>query len=172
MNKISISDKREETISMLLGLAVVGVVVFLIFNFIQRRKGNISLPGISQQNTAVAVKEETGRYDVKKGDSLWKIAGNVYGDGYKWQLIAKENNLSDPNQIEVGQKLIVPTLTPQQKEVPEIPSEHKVLKGESLWRIAAVYFKDGYQWTKIWELNKGILRDPGKLEIGMVLRLR
>jgi len=172
MSKISLGDKREETISMLLGLAVVAIVVFLIFNFIQRRKGNISLPGISQKNEAVVVKESPGKYDVKKGDSLWKIASRVYGDGYKWQLIARENNLSDPDQIEIGQKLMVPTLTPAQKEVTEIPSEHKVLRGESLWKIATLYYSDGFRWTKIWELNRNKLRDPGKLEIGMILRLR
>ncbi|MEK7527772.1 MAG: LysM peptidoglycan-binding domain-containing protein [Patescibacteria group bacterium] len=172
MSKISLGDKREETISMLLGLTVVAIVVFLIFNFIQRRKGNISLPGISQKNEAEKVKEDSGKYDVKKGDSLWKIASSVYGDGYKWQLIAKENNLSDPDQIEVGQKLIVPTLTPAQKEVAEIPSGHKVLRGESLWKIATIYYADGFQWTKIWELNRGVLRDPDKLEIGMMIKLK
>jgi nucleoid-associated protein YgaU len=172
MSQNSKMEKREEVISMLLGLAVVAVVIFLIFNFIQRRKGNISVPGISQNIDLTETKDVSGKYDVKKGDSLWLIASNIYGDGFKWQLIAKENGLSDPNKIEVGQKLIVPTLTPAQKEKIEIPSEYKVLRGDNLWKIATIYFNDGYQWTRIWGLNRDKLRDPGKLEIGMTLRLR
>lgn len=176
MSKILTSDRREETVSMLIGLAVVGIVVFLIFNFIQRRKGSISLPGISQQNEEIQKPVEKmevfDNYNVKKGDNLWKIASTIYGDGYKWGLIARENNLKNPGQIEVGQKLVVPTLTSQQKETPKIPSEYKVIKGDSLWKIAVIYFKDGFRWVEIWKLNKEKIMNPDRLEIGMTLRLR
>jgi len=46
-------------------------------------------------------------YTVAKGDSLWTIAVSVYGDGYKWVEIAKNNNIviAKANYIEVGQVL-------------------------------------------------------------------
>lgn len=47
-------------------------------------------------------------YTVQKGDSLWKIAVRKYGDGYQWTKIAKENNLSHPNLIHVGNVLTIP----------------------------------------------------------------
>jgi len=176
MNKNLAGEKKEETISMLLGLVVVVVIIFLISNFVRRGKGNISLPGLSQQNEVAGKPIETvksvGNYDVKKGDNLWKIANTIYGDGYKWEIIARENKISNPSQIEIGQKLIVPTLTQAQKETTEIPGEYKVIKGDNLWRIAITYFKDGYQWKKIWELNKDEIINPNRLEIGMTLRLR
>lgn len=47
-------------------------------------------------------------YTVVKGDSLWKIAVRSYGDGYKWNQIAKENNLAHPNLIHPGNVLRLP----------------------------------------------------------------
>ena len=49
-------------------------------------------------------------HEVKKGDTLWKIAEHYYGDGslYKKIFEANGNILKDPNVIKVGQKLRIP----------------------------------------------------------------
>ena len=47
-------------------------------------------------------------YTVVKGDTLWEIAVNSYGDGYKWVEIAKANNLKNPNLIHTGNVLTLP----------------------------------------------------------------
>ena len=49
-------------------------------------------------------------YEVKKGDTLWKIAKEHYGDGNLYPEIFKANQdvLSDPDKIQVGQKLRIP----------------------------------------------------------------
>lgn len=49
-------------------------------------------------------------YEVKKGDTLWKIAKEKYGDGSLYQEIFKANRdtLSDPDKIQVGQRLRIP----------------------------------------------------------------
>lgn len=46
-------------------------------------------------------------YTVKKGDSLWKIAKNLLGNGNKYKLIQSVNGLSG-SLIKVGQKLKIP----------------------------------------------------------------
>ena len=51
-----------------------------------------------------------GSYTVQPGDTLSKIARKVYGDGRKYPLIQKANNLSDPSKIHVGQVLVIPAL--------------------------------------------------------------
>lgn len=51
----------------------------------------------------VTNKIEGDSYTVVKGDHLWGIAVRAYGDGYKWVEIAKNNGITDPNYIEVGQ---------------------------------------------------------------------
>jgi nucleoid-associated protein YgaU len=47
-------------------------------------------------------------YTVVKGDTLWNIAVRAYGDGYKWTVIAHENNLAHPNIIHKGNVLALP----------------------------------------------------------------
>jgi len=50
---------------------------------------------------------------VQKGESLWIIAVKKYTNGYNWVDIARVNNLSNPSDIHVGDKLILPAVTPK-----------------------------------------------------------
>lgn len=49
-------------------------------------------------------------YIVQKGDTLWEIAKNVYGDGAQWKKIfeANRDKLSNENSLRVGMTLLVP----------------------------------------------------------------
>jgi len=55
-------------------------------------------------------KSEGEIYIVKPGDMLMKIAKDKYGDESKYRLIMEANNITDPNMLQVGQKLILPPL--------------------------------------------------------------
>jgi LysM repeat protein len=49
-------------------------------------------------------------YDVKGGDTLSKISKQFYGDSDEYMRIfyANRDKLNDPDQIQVGQKLVIP----------------------------------------------------------------
>lgn len=49
-------------------------------------------------------------YEVRSGDSLWKIAVRAYQDGYKWPEIAEANKdkVTNPNLIDEGMMLTLP----------------------------------------------------------------
>jgi len=49
-------------------------------------------------------------YTVQKGDSLWKIAQEVYGDPYQWVAIAKANDLVNPDLIHAGNVFVLPAI--------------------------------------------------------------
>lgn len=174
----------EEVVSMFLGLVIVLVVGGLIFNYFQKNKGVVNIPGSSDislnDNSQIISEKNVVYYEVVKGDNLWKIAQNKYNNGYVWSEIAKANNLKNPSSIEVGQKLVLPKIESKEiisqsqgiKPVETIQNgEYKVVRNDSLWKIAVKTYGDGYQWLKIWQANKTKLVSPDKLEIGMVLVL-
>jgi len=178
-------NSTEEVVSMFLGLVIVVVVGGLIFNYFQKNKGVVNIPGATDISLNEDLKTNTNvnnesTYEVVKGDSLWKIAQNKYNNGYAWTEIAKANNLKNPSSIEVGQKIILPKIETKEvitkslgKNSNEITQggNYKVVRNDSLWKIAVRSYGDGYQWTKIWQANKSKLVTPGKLEIGMYLSI-
>lgn len=66
-------------------------------------KGEIQKAASSEK---VTIKQT--KYTVQKGDYLWKIALEAYGDGYAWVKIASTNNLTNPDLIYQGNILILP----------------------------------------------------------------
>jgi nucleoid-associated protein YgaU len=75
--------------------------------------GNIE--GVAKVEDSVTVEKaepESKMVEVKKGDSLWKIAQAEYGDGAKYPVIFEANKpmLSDPDKIYPGQMLRIPPL--------------------------------------------------------------
>lgn len=49
-------------------------------------------------------------YTVKKGDTLYKISKNVYGEGKHWKAIyqANKNVITNPSALQLGWKLKLP----------------------------------------------------------------
>jgi outer membrane protein OmpA-like peptidoglycan-associated protein/LysM repeat protein len=56
------------------------------------------------------IKVSTKDYVTKKGDTLWKIAEETYGDGKKWKNIYRFNKdrIKDPNKLSAGTKIVIP----------------------------------------------------------------
>lgn len=49
-------------------------------------------------------------YTVERGDTLYVIAQQYYGDGSRWKEIADANNISDPRKIQPGDELTIPNV--------------------------------------------------------------
>lgn len=50
----------------------------------------------------------TKTYTMKKGDTLWALAEEYYGDGTQWKKIAKASGIKDPKKIPIGAKITIP----------------------------------------------------------------
>ena len=61
------------------------------------------------------------------------------------------------------------TTAPAVAATPAGPRSHTVVSGDTLAKMARIYYGNSGQWPKILEANKGTLEDPTKLKIGMVL---
>ncbi len=146
-------------------------------------------------------------YVVVDGDNLSVIAKKFYGDEEGNRMInvtrifqANRKLLGSPDEIYVGQKLIIPPLAasaPDNNKTENVFSatifekvksigerylspggrkakqgkQYVVREGDSLWKIAAERLGDGSRYTEIAKLNADILDDEDTLSIGMRLRM-
>lgn len=184
-NKINEETQTNQSkLSMVLGVLIILVAGVLVFNYFNKNKQDL---GPAQQTT----KEETadvspenlpGQYIVKEGDTLFSIADKYYQDGYKFEELAKENNLSDVNSLEVGQSLKIPKLEEQLAEQPAIGGgnttiwgpgiegdSYTVTEGDWLSTIAARAYGDIMAYTKLAEANN--ISNPDLIEPGQVLKI-
>lgn len=191
----------ESYTSLVLGIVVVIVISILLLSLFRTRNTD-SQQGATSTNTVATENADNSSdqktYTVKPGDDLWQIAVDQYGDGYKWTLIAKANNLANPGVINVGNKLVIPaveaekeaisivtpsptataTATPTQAPETTIsqPSTggitgntYTIKSGDYLWDIAVRAYGDGYRWVDIARANK--LVNPDIIHVGNQLQI-
>src|SRR6185436_5838426 len=65
-------------------------------------------PNFADLKHDIQARQGSQDYTVQPGDNLSKISKHFYGDANKYPVIAKANNLADPDKIKVGQKLVIP----------------------------------------------------------------
>lgn len=66
------------------------------------------------------------KYTVQKGDTLSLIAQRVWGDKMAYDKIAGYNALKNPNKIQVGQQIEIPTVDKRPLKLSQIPTKNKV----------------------------------------------
>ena len=146
---------------------------------------------------AVTRSKSAQSYVVTEGDNLAVIAKKCYGaeEGNRRKNItgifeANRKVLKSPDEIYVGQKLIVPALSDVPEKSGVFPTmifekvksigrkletkkerQYVVKAGDSLWKIAAKQLGNSNRYSEISELNAGILEDQDSLYAGMRLKL-
>lgn len=180
LKKINFS---ESYISITLGFLVVIVGGLILYNyFTQNQTGNV------QEEVATAPGEPTitqtieqklqklpTTYTVVAGDNLWKIANDLYGSGYNWVTLMEVNKLSNPDHIEVGQKLSAPVaqvikpVTGETMATAAQPRDYMIQQGDSLWKIAVKELGNGYRWSEIAQSNQ--LVNPDLIHPGNVIKI-
>ena len=109
---------KKKYISFFIGLIITSIFIIYPFfklttiviaktNYFKKEKlntGKITEKAAKTHN----VSDNNDKYVVKEGDFLWKIATDVYGDGFQWEKIAKANNLTNFDNLTEGTILIIP----------------------------------------------------------------
>lgn len=136
--------------------------------------GNVDLDISFKDYPAIIKKEKLNNYEneiindkdvinyvVKKGDTLSKIAIK-YNTTY--QMLAKYNNITNPNKIYPGQIIKIP------QDTIISPTTYVVKKGDTLTSIAK---KFGVNWKVLYSINKNIIgKNPNIIRPGMVLTIK
>lgn len=63
-----------------------------------------------QQQGTTNQADQTKQVTVKRGETLWSIAGREYGDPGKWRHIARANKIVNPQKVPAGKPIIIPPL--------------------------------------------------------------
>ncbi len=97
--------------------------------------------------------EEYFIYEVKSGDTLWRISQQYLGSGSRYTEIMKLNDLKS-EIIYAGMKLKIPVFQNSDPEAEETFREYTVKKGDTLWKIAKSKLGSGDRYTEIIVLNR------------------
>lgn len=109
-------------------------------------------------------------YTVEKGQTLMKIAYEVYGDAMKWKEIyeANRDKISNPNAIKSGMVLTVikPTVPISTEKAGE---KYEIRPGETLGTISNQIYGTPSKWRDLYEYNKDLIHDPNRIFAGFFL---
>ncbi len=137
-------------------------------------------------------------YVVQSGDTLWHIASKTLGPNGDWRVLATLNQIADPKQLRVGQRLKLPSaiadaLAPQGNppvhptapvwgETDPYPpgestaaaasgptAEYVVQLGDTLRTIANKVLSPGSDWRILATLNG--IDDPRQVRVGQRLKI-
>ncbi len=99
-------------------------------------------------------------YTVQSGDTLSQIARD---NGISVEELAKFNNIEDPNYIEVGQYIQIPSST-ETVDLSPFMTNYEVKRGDTLSQIAREYGIDYHYLAEINHIN-----DPNYIEVGQTI---
>ncbi len=138
---------------------------------------------LGPESTPVASAPEGGQesftYKIRAGDSVSRIAEMIYGSAKQWRAIAQASNLKNPDLIFAGRTLSIPVLNDQARSYRDSRSSAariggdtmtvEVKAGDSLSKIAKDTLGNAGSWQKIFEQNRGAIRNPNLIRIGQKL---
>ncbi|NIQ39943.1 MAG: LysM peptidoglycan-binding domain-containing protein [Proteobacteria bacterium] len=138
--------------------------------------------------------EQVKRYivhTIRPDESLSTLAGRYYGDYRKFHLIAQYNELEDATKVRAGQEIKIPVIegmpimadpavirTDTGEPLESMPGEivtvksyvtHTVQPGESLSKLAQMYYGDYKKFDLIAEFNS--LEDATGVKVGQEIKI-
>jgi LysM repeat protein len=122
------------------------------------------------QNTATEPVGQNGEYQVRDGDTLMKIAFEVYADVYQWRRIynANQDRIADFNNVTPGTVLRVdPPVNPVSIE--RNGEAYLIQPGDTLGTISSSVYGTAKHWKALWDNNRQMIQDPNRIYAGFYL---
>jgi nucleoid-associated protein YgaU len=121
---------------------------------------------------------------IQSGETFSSIAQAVYGSSAYYPHLIRANPTIDARKLRAGMTINIPPLSEVKVDGTQTAAqlatsanidektEYKVQSGDTLSKIALKLFGKRSMADKIYDLNKSTIgSDPGKLKVGMVLKL-
>lgn len=115
-------------------------------------------------------------YVIQPSDTLSKIAKAAFGDYSRWQEIANQNGISNPNKIlpgdviKLNQSQVSEQFATAYKNAPV--TTVTVQAGDTLSKIAQSQMGDSSSWRTIWQHNKSSIQNPNLIYTGQKITIR
>jgi nucleoid-associated protein YgaU len=196
---------RENKLSIVIAfglLIFVGMLVADHFSIASHREvaslgSNVSTPPLISPTTLVdgpplpsstterITPVNTNVHVVAKGETLRSICLNFYGDSGLVDSVSTYNQLYNPNAIEIGNSISLPTRsiliagnipTPSNAQVNENSTivqkmgTYTVKKGDTLSEIAQTVMGTTKKTQLLIEVNKDVMPNPDRIKPGMILQ--
>ena len=140
--------------TLILGAIIVIVLGLLTANFFTKRNQEIgggekiSIPAEEQ------IRTQGGDYKVAEGDSLSTISQKIYGSEDFWPVLARANNLTDPNVIYADSTLKAPSReNAEEIKTNMTVTRYEIEEGDTLFLIAEKVYGDGSAWPTLARAN-------------------
>ena len=143
---------QESYASLILGGIIVVILGLLVANFLTRKTAQIGNGEQTVQSEEQAAKGQQHR--VSAGESLSKIAQKYYGNQELWPVLARVNNIANPNIIFVDASLTIPAKNEAEEVRGQITTtSYQVQQGDTLFSIAEKVYGDGSRWPVLHRAN-------------------
>lgn len=117
---------------------------------------------------------DEAEYIVQPGDNLADIAKKLYGSRDRYKELAAANGISKPTRVHPGDVIKFKLDDHSRKFAEVYKGMHlksiTVKKGDTLSGIAKRTLGKAAFWKTIWKMNREVVQDPNKLEVGMTLK--
>jgi len=119
---------------------------------------------------APAANAVAGTVQIQPGQTLWRLATEYLGSGYRWHQIAELNpSLSDPTRIEAGTAIRMPQPTVQTAGTRNT-GNYLVQSGDSMWKIAQAQLGNAGAWVCVAHANPDV-QNPNLIFPGQAINL-
>jgi nucleoid-associated protein YgaU len=120
---------------------------------------------------APAANAVAGTVQIQPGQTLWRLATEYLGSGYRWHQIAELNpSLSDPTRIEAGTAIRMPQPTMQTPGTRKSIGNYLVQSGDSMWKIAQAQLGNAGAWVCVAHANPDV-QNPNLIFPGQAINL-
>jgi nucleoid-associated protein YgaU len=143
----------------------------------------------SSEHSPATQPSDSRTHVVQSGETFSSIAASVYGSAAYYPHLIRANPTIDPRKLRAGMKINVPPMSDVKADssastsssTPSASSsnaplddktEYRVQSGDTLSKISTKLFGRRSYADKIYQLNQSTIgSDPGRLKVGMVLKL-
>ena len=109
-------------------------------------------------------------YTVQSGDTLYDIANKYYGDGMYYDKIANYNNIKNPDEIKVGDVIVLPGKVDDNVKI-ETVQTYTIAPGDNLISICEKFYNVYSYETAIRLAKYNDIENPDKIKAGQTIKI-